>query len=125
MKKSPAAERTLSMFAVPEPIQAENIASEDKSARVPIEQDIDALRDTAFKYQEWSTALFNKGDSEGNEYRMSRKGDHYILQTLCRVAGALPHGYAGVMVHKRDLIAMTKVMVLAARELQTEEEKTK
>jgi hypothetical protein len=124
--KPSAASRTVDMFAAPKPIEErpveviENDAHEGE--RLPLEQDVDRFRDSAFKVQEWTTKAFGQPDAPGNEYRVSRKGLHYLVETLAKTPGsATAYGYVGVMVHERDLYAFVSVLVQAVREKQKRE----
>lgn len=87
--------------------------------RVPLEQDVDRLRSVAFQGQEWTTKAFGIPNVEGNDYRVSFKGQHYYLEVLSRVPGVpAAYGYVGVMLHERDLFAATTVLVQAVRDKQ-------
>jgi hypothetical protein len=122
VKKPSAADRTVDMFAQVGPMdtrEAEAIQDDEKTDRVSMEEDADRMRLKAFQGQEWASKCFAQIDAPGNEYRMSRHGDHYYLETILKELGKpLAYGYTGVMVHKRDLLEMTKVCVAAVRALQ-------
>ncbi len=122
VKKPTAADRTVNMFTGTTPIDdrpIEVLESEEKAERVPFEQDADRLRDIAFRGQEWTSKAFGEPDAEGNEYRVSRKGSHYYLETLHKLKGAATvHGYSGLMVHENDLFSVTAVLVQAVRDKQ-------
>lgn len=126
-KKPSAADRTIDMFASPaveRPIEVVEEAKED--GRVTVEEDADRMREKAFAGQEWASKYFGDREAPGNEYRMSRHGDHYYLETILKELGKpLAYGYTGVMVHKRDLMEMTKVCVAAVRALQASEAENK
>ena len=123
-KKTSAAERTVDMFAAPKTEAAEAKeaaetaeAEEAKAGRVPLEEDADRLRDTAFKVQEWTTKFFGLPMAEGNEYRCSKKGDHYYLERLAKKPGAKEaYGYMSYMIPEADLESVVKVLVQAYRE---------
>ncbi len=123
--KPSAASRTVDMFAAPKsqderPIEV--LEEDHKGERVPLEQDVDRLRETAFKYQEWTTKAFGVPEAGGNEYRVSRKGEHYYIETLKKTPGnAGAYGYVGLMVHERDLYNLAAVLVQAVREKQARE----
>jgi len=125
-KKPSAADRTISMFgAQPTTIDErpiEVLEAEPNEARVPLEQDVDRLRENAFLGQEWTTKAFGAPDAAGNEYRVSRKGQHYYLETLAKTPGTSgAYGYVGLMVHERDLYNMVSVLVQAVRDKQKRE----
>ncbi len=129
-KKPSAADRTVDMFSAtpaPRPIderEVEVIVSDEKAERVPMELEVDRYRAQAFLGQEWTTAAFGSLDAPGNEYRVSRKGAHYYVETLAKAPGApggQAYGYTGVMVHDRDLFALTTVLVQAVRDKQKRE----
>ncbi len=122
-KKPSAADRTVSMFAAHVPIDERPVEVIDdevhEGQRVPLEQDVDRLREQAFLGQEWTTKAFGIPNAEGNDYRVSKRGQHYYLETLSRVPGVpAAYGYVGVMLHERDLFAATAVLVQAVRDKQ-------
>ena len=122
-KKPSASDRTVNMFAVPVPIDERPVEVIDdevhEGQRVPLEQDVDNLRKQAFLGQEWTTKAFGIPNAEGNDYRVSRRGQYYYLETLSRVPGVpAAYGYVGVMLHERDLFAATAVLVQAVRDKQ-------
>ena len=123
MKKPSAADRTISMFGAPVPVQELPVVpeAEETKERVPLEQDVDNLRDRAFKGQEWTTAAFGIPDADGNQYRCSLMGGHYYLETLAKQGSKPAYGYVGLMVHERDLYAVTQVLVQAVRDKQKKE----
>lgn len=110
------------MFASPaveRPVEVVEEAKEE--GRVTVEEDADRMREKAFAGQEWASKYFGSTEAPGNEYRMSLHGDHYYLETILKETGKpLAYGYTGLMVHKRDLLEMTKVCVAAVRALQAE-----
>ena len=112
------------MFSAPKaqddrPIEV--VEEKEKAERVPLEEDVDRLRASAFTGQEWATKYFGLPEAEGNEYRVSKKGQHYYLETLHKFSGKSAHGYSGLMVHERDLYNLVKVLVQAVREKQASE----
>lgn len=122
-KKSSAADRTVSMFG--EPVQdqdsraVEAVQEDEKAERVPMEQDADRMREKAFTVQEWTTAAFGKPEAVGNQYRVSKRGEYYYVETLSKKPGAKEaYGYVGLMVHENDLFNLTEVMVRAVRDKQ-------
>ena len=122
-KKSSAADRTVSLFGAqpttPEERPIEVVEDETKADRVSMEESANDLRDRALKVQEWATAAFGSPDAQGNEYRVSHKGQFYYLETLAKRPGmASAYGYVGVVLHERDLLAATQVLVQAVREKQ-------
>lgn len=126
--KPSAASRTVDMFGTVGPMDtrtAEVIEQEEKAGeRVPVEDDADRMREVAFKGQEWTTKYFGSKDAPGNEYRLSHRGAYYYLETILKEVGKpTAYGYTGLMVHERDLMEMTKVMVAAVREKQAREHK--
>ncbi len=127
-KKHTAADRTIGMFTghttVEEVVAPEVVEDDEKADRVPLDQDADRLRDNAFRGQEWTTKYFGSPEATGNEYRVSKKGSHYYLETLHRLPGAASvHGYTGVMVHEGDLFNVVTVLVQAVRDKQAREAK--
>ncbi len=118
-KKPSAADRTIGLFG--QPAEVEVIQEERDGERVPFEEDADRNREAAFKGQEWCSKYFGSYEAPGNEYRMSRKGEYYYLETILKEVGKpSAYGYSGVMVHRRDLLEFTKVCVAAVRALQSE-----
>ncbi len=125
-KKTSAAERTVDMFAAPKTEAAEfaeaaaNAEAEAaKDERLPLEQDVNALRENAFKVQEWTTTFFGLPEAEGNEYRCSKSGNHYLLERLAKAPGAKEaHGYMSYMIPESDLPSVVKVLVQAYREMK-------
>ena len=92
---------------------------DEKAERVPIEQDVDRMRDKAFRAQEWATKYFGKPEAEGNEYRVTKRGEYYYMETVSKKPGAKEaYGYVGLMLHERDLFNFTEVLVRAVREKQ-------
>lgn len=119
-KKPSAADRTLGMFGQPPAIEEREIevleAEQKDGERVPVEQDADRMREVAFRGQEWTSKYFASPEAPGNEYRLSLRGRHYYLETILKEPGKpTAYGYTGLMVHERDLEAMTKVMVAGYR----------
>jgi len=125
-KKPSAAERTIDMFSAPaatiDQRPVEVVAEEEKAERVPLEQDVDRLRNTAFTYQQWTTKAFGEPDAEGNQYRVSYRSPHYYLEALVKQGNRPAYGYSGYMVHERDLYSVTQVLVQAVREKQKREQ---
>ena len=123
MKKPSAADRTISMFGAPVPVQELPVVpeAEETKDRVPLEQDVDNLRERAFRCQEWTTAAFGIPDADGDQYRVTLLNGHYYVETVRKEAGKPAYGYAGVMVHERNLYALTQVLVQAVREKQKKE----
>lgn len=120
-KKPSAADRTVDMFAAPKAIDSreiEVIEGDEKAERIPMELDADANRARAFQVQDWTTAAFGHVDAPGNEYRVSLRGVHYYVETLAKEPGAPCSRYVGIMVHQRDLLALTAVLVQAVRDKQ-------
>ena len=112
------------MFAAraAEEVPIEVIEEEEKAARVPMELAANECREQAFKVQEWTTAAFGKFEAPANEYRVTRKGEHYYVETLSKQKGSTSaYGYVGLMVHERDLFALVTVLVRAVREKQRED----
>jgi hypothetical protein len=128
-KKPTAADRTMGLFGQPPVVdeakalaEAEVLAPEEKGERVPVEQDADRMRDAAFKGQEWTSKYFGSFEAPGNEYRLTQRGPYYYLETILKEVGKpTAYGYTGVMVHERDLMELTKVMVAAVRAKQAKE----
>lgn len=109
--KPSAADRTVDMFAAPTPVVEER---EERGERVPLEEDVNRLRDQAFTAQEWTTSMFGKPEATGNEYRMSLRGEHYYLETLHKIPGAKEsHAYSGLMVHQSDLPKVVSAIAAA------------
>lgn len=127
-KKPSAADRTVSMFgAQPTTIDERPIEVIEEEGhegeRIPMELEVDKFRAQAFQGQEWTTAAFGHLDAPGNEYRVSHKGTFYYVETLGKEAGASCSRYVGLMVHDRDLYALTTVLVQAVRDKQAREAK--
>ncbi len=126
-EKPTATDRTLGMFTKLTPIEEreiEVIQEEVSGERIPVEEGADGMREAAFRGQEWTSKYFGSYEAPGNEYRMSRKGEYYYLETILKEVGKpSAYGYTGVMVHRRDLLEFTKVCVAAVRALQAEETK--
>lgn len=120
MKKPCAADRTVNLFEAPRELtvaDAEVLQEEPKGDRLPVEEDVDRMRLNAFTGQEWSTKHFGTYDGPGNEYRVSKRGDYYYLESILKKEGTkAAYGYTGLMVHKKDIVPMTKVLVEAAKE---------
>lgn len=118
-KKSPAADRTVNMFSGATPVEEreiEVIDNDERGERIPLEQDVDRMRDNAFKGQEWTTKFFGKPEATGNEYRCTKRGEYYYLETLSKKPGMKEsYGYTGVMLHENDLLPATSVLVQAIR----------
>lgn len=123
--KENAASRTVDMFAQAKSMDerpVEVVEEEKGGERVPLEQDVDANREQAFRVQEWTTAAFGRPDAAGNEFRVSFKGEHYYLEKLGKhPGGKSASSYMGLMVHELDLLNLTKVLVAAVREKQSRE----
>jgi hypothetical protein len=118
-KKPSAADRTISMFGAPAPIEerpVEVVESDvHEGERKTLAEDADRLRGVAFQGQEWTTKLFGKPDAPGNQYRVTLKGEHYYVE-------ALDHArYVGLMIDKRDLYNLVTVLVQAVRDKQARE----
>ncbi len=121
--KPSAADRTIDMFASA-PIETVPEERDEAGERVPIEQDVDRLRDNAFKGQEWTSKHFARQEAPGNEYRVSMKNGHYYVESLHKTqGGATVYGYTGIMVHEADLYNLVSVMVQAVRDKQKKEGK--
>lgn len=125
-RKPTASDRTVSMFTGQTPVEERPIEvieeEPHEGARVTLEQDANRLRDMAFQGQEWTSKAFGEPDADGNTYRVSHKGVHYYVETLAKAPGtAGAYGYVGLMVHDRDLLNLTKVMVQAVRDKQARE----
>lgn len=128
-RKPSAADRTMGLFGSPPAIderEIEVIEEETKAGeRVPVELDADRARAVAFKGQEWTSKYFGSFEAPGNEYRVSKKGPYYYLETILKEPGKpTAYGYTGLMVHERDLMGMTKVLVAAVRAKQAAGEST-
>ncbi len=129
-KKQSAADRTVDMFAAPQPMEERpvEIVEEDahQGERVSVEEDADHYRDAAFKFQEWTTKAFGKPEAEGNEYRVTYKAQHYYVETIRKTPGAATaYGYVGIMVHESDLFSLTAVLVQAVRAKQDADKRQK
>jgi hypothetical protein len=128
-KKPNAADRTLGLFGQPPAVEEREIEvlePEVKGERVPVEEDVNRMRESAFKGQEWTSKYFGSYDAPGNEYRVSKKGDYYYLETILKEVGKpTAYGYTGVMVHDRDLMELTKVLVAVVRAKQAAEQEKK
>ncbi len=112
--------RTIDLFAEPAPVVEER--SEIEGERLPIEQDVDRMRDNAFKGQEWTSKYFARLDAPGSEYRVSHKGDYYYVESVMKTqGGATAYGYTGIMVHASDLLNLTQVLVQAVRDKQAKD----
>lgn len=127
VKKPSAADRTLGMFGNPPPVEEREVEVLEEAAkegeRVSFEEDADRMRLVAFKGLEWTTKYFGSFDAEGNEYRVSHRGQHYYLETILKEVGKpTAYGYTGLMVHERDLMPLTKVLVEAVRAKQAKEQ---
>ncbi len=125
-KKPSAADRTVSLFgAQPTTIDErpiEIVEDDAKAERIPMELEVDRFRASAFQGQEWTTSAFGSFDAPGNEYRVSHKGSFYYLETLAKEPGGkTSYGYVGLMVHDRDLFALTATLVQAVRDKQKRE----
>ncbi len=127
-KKPSASDRTLGLFGNPAPVEVDEkgpIEAEEtteKGERVPLEQDADRFREKAFAGQEWTSKYFGSFDAPGNEYRVSKRGHFYYLETLHKEPGKpTAYAYSGLMVHERDIMELTKVMVAAVRAKQAAE----
>lgn len=124
-KKPSAADRTVSLFAAPQELPIEVVEETEKDAeRVPLEEDVDRMREVAFRGQEWTSKHFADKDATSNEYRLSFKGGFYYLETLHRLPdGKSVHGYSGLMIRESDLFNLTRVLVEAVREKQKKDAK--
>ncbi len=124
-KKPSAAERTVDMFAAPGNMDqrgaVEATVEEEKADRVPLEDDVDRMREKAFTAQEWATKAFGIPDADGDQYRVTLLNGHYYVETMRKEAGKPAYGYCGVMVHERNLYALTQVLVQAVRDKQKKE----
>ncbi len=127
--KPSAVDRTVGMFPEPTPIDQrpiEAVDDDERGERVPMEEDVNRLRDQAFRVQEWTTKNFGIPEADGNEYRISRKGQHYYLEMLHKTPGTpTAYGYTGLMVHERDLYNMVACLVRAVRDKQASESEKK
>ncbi len=119
-KKPSAAARTVDLFsgktaveeAVPEPIEAD-----DRPDFEPMEERADGYRERAFKVQEWTTNVFGKHEGEGNQYRVTHKGDMFYLEELKRGPDNKSfYGYSGLMLHEKNFLNAARVIAQAARE---------
>lgn len=127
-KKPSAADRTLGMFGQPPAAEEREIEVLDEvakdGARVPVEEDADHHREVAFRGQEWTSKYFGSYDAPGNEYRVSQRGEYYYVETILKEVGKpTAYGYTGIMVHERDIMELTKVMVAAVRAKQAKDTK--
>lgn len=127
-KKPTAADRTMGLFGQPPAVEEREIevlAPEVKDGeRKSVEEDADRMRDVAFKGQEWTSKYFGSYDAPGNEYRVTHRGEYYYLETILKEVGKpTAYGYTGIMVHDRDLMELTKVLVAAVRAKQAAEAK--
>lgn len=126
-KKPSAVDRTVNLFGTPLPTTIDErpieiLEKEDEKAeRAPMELEVDKYRAQAFLGQEWTTKAFGSLDAPGNEYRVSHKGSHYYVETLGKEPGASCSRYVGLMVHERDLYAITATLVQAVRDKQKRE----
>ena len=129
-KKTSAASRTVDMWAPPPPIDerpVEVVEATEKGERVPVEEDVDRLRERAFQCQEWTTKAFGRMDAPGTEHRVSFKklsngeGYYYVESTRKVPGSGSAYGYVGIMVHERDLYNLATVLVAAVREKQARE----
>jgi len=125
MKKPSAASRTVNLFQPAmgnmEQRAVEAVESDEKGDRLPLEADVNNLRQRALVAQEWSTKAFGKYEAVSNEFRVSKSGCYYYLETLAKQTGAATaYGYTGVVLHERDLMAATQVLVAAVRAKQAE-----
>jgi len=122
--KPSAASRTVGMFVEPtatiddRPIEAPE--DDAKEARVPMEQDVDRNRQESFKFQEWVSKHFAEKDASEDEYRISKKGEYYLVETLRSLPGTPNYGSSGIFVHQRNLYNLTAVLVQAVRAKQAE-----
>lgn len=124
-KKPSAADRTLGMFGQPpaaEEREIEVIEEKEKDGeRRTVEEQADHSREKAFIGQAWATKYFGSFEAPGNEYRVSHKGQYYYVESILKEVGKpTAYGYTGVMVHDRDLMELTKVLVAAVRAKQAE-----
>jgi hypothetical protein len=126
--KPSAGARTVDMFSGKTQLEATEAAAEvvaeaEKGDFVPIHQAVNDYREQAFKVQEWTTKYFGRPEeTEKDEYRVSRKGDHLYLEHLKKAPGSKTnYGYAGYMFHKNNFINAARAMAEAARELIKEE----
>lgn len=125
-KKPSAADRTLGMFGQPPAVEEREVEVLDEEAkegeRIPMEEDVDRMREKAFQGQEWTTKYFGKYEGPGNEYRVSKRGEYYYVEAILKEIGKpTAYGYTGIMVHERDIMELTKVMVAAVRAKQAED----
>ncbi len=108
-KKPSAADRTVDMFAPKAEPVPEVIQDDAKDGRLPTYEEADRCRERAFEVQEWTTKCFGIPEEKGNQFRMTHRGEHYYVETVSNSR------YVGLMVHERDLLALTTVMVNAVR----------
>ena len=107
------------MFAEPEPEpEPEPETPKAPSARGTMKEHADSSRDTALKFQEWTSGAFGDEGSERTEFRVTCKGGMYLLESLLKKGTKESYGYTGVFVHQRDIIEMTKVLVAACRAMK-------
>ncbi len=126
--KPSAADRTISLFGSPqasgsEPEREIEVIADDvkDGERKTLEEDADRLRDNAFKGQEWTTKFFGRPEANGNEYRVTRKGDFFYMETLSKKPGTRDaYSYTGVMIHVDDFFNFATPIVHAARALKAE-----
>ena len=119
--KPTAAERTIPMFGAqlePKPEVAEDAQDEAKGERIPLEQDVDRMRERAFQVQSWTSAAFASVDAEGDTYRVSYSDGFYYVEVLRKEAFKPAYGYTGVFVHENNLLGLVTVLVQAARDHQ-------
>lgn len=122
-RKAPAELRTVDMFtgktAIEEAVP-EQLPEEARPDFEPMEERADGYRERAFQVQEWTDKHFGKHEGEGNQYRVSRKGDVFYLEELKRHGTKSFYGYAGLMLHGQNFLQATRVMAEAARAYDNE-----
>lgn len=132
-KKHTAADRTISMFggqttveertAAAVAAEAEAVEGKERT-RTSVEEDVNRLREAAFTTQEWTTKHFGSFEAPGNEYRCSKRGSYYFVETIMKQPDApAAYGHTGVIVHERDIMELTKILVAAVRAKQASEAK--
>jgi hypothetical protein len=130
-KKPSAASRTVDMFAQPppiddRPIEVEEKAPEHAGERVPLEQDVDRMRDQAFLVQQWTTSAFGAPENQAvksEEFRITKRDGFYFVETLRSEPGKPAYGYSGVMVREENLYSLTACLVQAVRAKQSDDAK--
>lgn len=123
-RKPSAADRNVDMFAKAPVEAAQDVPEDARGERLPIDQDVNRMREQAFQCQEWTSKYFASDLADGDEYRVSLKDHHYYVETIKRQPGKeSAYGYTGIMVHERNLLNLTSVLVAAVRAKQKKESK--